>query len=354
MNKVINVGVIGCGEITQIAHIPYLKELPEFSVYAICDISERVLNAVGDRFGVEKRFVDYKDLLEHPEIDAVLISNMDHAEPAIAALNAGKHVMTEKPMAFNLEEADMMIDAANKNNRKLMVAYMKRYDPGYEWALSLLRNMERPRMIRVHNFAGSFEINHDIYNLVSSADIPVAIINAANEKQTASMIRAIGEERADYLDLYKSLLGLCSHDANILQEAFGFPERIKHVEAYSKVFLIATLQYENNCRCVWETGLITDRPYWDEQLVAYGKEQIIEIRFPFPYLKNAPAVVIVNEMEGGANVTKEVVASYDEAFKREWRHFYECVTKDRKPITSGEKGRADIEFLIDLVKKVRF
>ncbi|HMD90445.1 MAG TPA: hypothetical protein VKF38_14890 [Anaerolineaceae bacterium] len=58
----------------------------------------------------------------------------------------------------------------------------------------------------------------------------------------------------------------------------------------------------------------------------------------------------MNEMEGETSVTKQILVSYDEAFKREWRHFYDCIINDKEPITNGEKGRRDIAFLIGLLK----
>jgi hypothetical protein len=58
-------------------------------------------------------------------------------------------------------------------------------------------------------------------------------------------------------------------------------------------------------------------------------------------------------MEGKASIQKQILVSYDEAFKRQWRHFYECVVKDEWPITNGDKGKADIELLIDLIKFAR-
>ncbi len=96
--------------------------------------------------------------------------------------------------------------------------------------------------------------------------------------------------------------------------------------------------------------MLLGRPSWDEHLYAYGENRALQIEFPFPYLKNAVTYLNVNENEPGANIQKRVQVSFDEAFKREWRHFYECITENKEPITSGEKGRRDIAFLIDLVK----
>jgi predicted dehydrogenase len=163
------------------------------------------------------------------------------------------------------------------------------------------------------------------------------------------MIKAIGAERADLYDTFSLLMYNCSHDAIVLHEAFGSPSKIQHVDLFD-TFAVAVLEYGPHTRCVWETGLIPDRTEWDENIAAYGSNRFIEVKFPFPYLKNADTGITINEMEGEASVTKQVLISYDEAFKREWSHFYDCVANDKEPITNGEKGRRDIAFLIDLVK----
>lgn len=350
MDKVLRVGVVGCGQIAQIAHLPFLNELPGFEVSVICDISPRVLEMVGKRFGIEKRLLDYRELVALPELDAVLICNVDHYEVAVAAMSAGKHVMCEKPMAFNLEQCDAMIDASKSNNVKLMIAYMKRYDPGYEWALPLFNSIENLRLIRVHDLAGDYHINNEIYDLIEPSDLPDHVIKEATEKEHYAKVRAIGHEREFLVGAYGLLLSLCSHDAIILHEAFGAPRRILFADIYANNHTVAVFEYGHDIRCVWESGFLIDRTDWDEHLFAYGTNLSVQVKFPFPYLKNAATLVSVNQMEGKANVQKEVIVSYDEAFKREWRHFYECVNEDKEPITNGEKGRRDIAFLIDIVK----
>jgi predicted dehydrogenase len=350
MDKKLKVGVIGCGEIAQIAHIPFLLELPQYDAQAICDISEHVVTGVGNRFGIKNRYLDYKEMISDEDLDAVVISTHDHFDPVITAANAGVHVLVEKPIAFNLDQADQMIAAAAENNVKLMVAYMKRYDPAFEYALDYFKNIKGLHMIRVHDFAGGYQINSEIYDLIKPNDLSEDFLKKSGEEMTAAKLAAIGEDRAKYLEAFNMLIYLCSHDAIILHEAFGPPTEIVYSDIYNENMVLAVLKYGDNVRCLWESALIMDIADWDEQLVAFGKEQRVELKFPFPYLKNEATIVNINEMEGDVNIQKRVLVSYDEAFKREWRHFYECITKDQEPITSGEKGRRDLALLIDLIK----
>ncbi len=75
----LRVGVGGCGQIAQIMHLPFLTELPQFRVTAVCDASPRLVETVGERFGVPARFTDFTDLVNRDDVDAVAILTMEHA-----------------------------------------------------------------------------------------------------------------------------------------------------------------------------------------------------------------------------------------------------------------------------------
>ncbi len=346
--KTYGVGIIGCGAIFGMHAFP-LHLLSNAQVGAVCDIKPEARQTAAALLDCDA-YADYHEMLGRDDIDVVhiLTPHYLHAPMAIDAMNAGKHVLTEKPMAYNLEECDAMIAAAEKNHVKLMVAYMKRYDPAYEWALGKFKDIQNLRLIRVHDFGGTYTINNKIYDLHVGDDLPAEVVRQGRDHERESMVKAIGQENADLYDTFSLLMYNCSHDAIVLHEAFGVGQ-IQHVELYD-TFAVAILAYGPHTRCVWETGLIPDRTEWDENITAYGGNRRIEVKFPFPYLKNADTEIYMEEMEGDTCVNKRVLVSYDEAFKREWRHFYDCIVNDKEPITSGQKGRRDIAFLIDRLK----
>ncbi|NLA77749.1 MAG: Gfo/Idh/MocA family oxidoreductase [Clostridiales bacterium] len=126
----IKVGIIGTGGISNEHINGYLKN-PDVELYAFCDINEAQLNKMGDKYGIpqERRFTDKAELLKLSEIDAVSVCtcNSAHAESSIAALEAGKHVLCEKPMAMNSEQAKAMKAAADKAGKLLMIGFVRRY-----------------------------------------------------------------------------------------------------------------------------------------------------------------------------------------------------------------------------------
>src|SRR5215217_7209674 len=101
----VNVGVVGLGEVAQIIHLPILQAMADrYSVGALCDVSPGLLEAMGERYGVDRLYSDAVELAAQPDLDAVFVLNSDeyHADHAIAALRHGKHVLVEKPMCLTL------------------------------------------------------------------------------------------------------------------------------------------------------------------------------------------------------------------------------------------------------------
>ena len=130
--KKIHIGIIGCGMIATQKHLPNLKKIDGVSIMGF---SNRTLEKASDaknKFGDTdaKVYADPYDLINDPAIDVIHIctSNNSHADYAIAALNAKKHVMVEKPMATHAKDAKKMLDAAKSNNQLLTVAYQNRFD----------------------------------------------------------------------------------------------------------------------------------------------------------------------------------------------------------------------------------
>ena len=349
----LSVGIIGCGQIAQIMHLPYLMELPQFEIGAVCDISSKVVNTVGEWYGVGKRYVDYEELIAQPDIDIVAILTMDHGDIAEAAAEAGKHLLVEKPFCFDPAEGNRVLSAVKRSGVKLMVGYMKRYDPGYEYGMARMRAMEDVRLIRVHDFAGDFSVHEPLYSLVTGDDIPQEVLDEGAANVAAKSRTALGPSHAHLSGLYNMLLMLSSHDLAILRGAFGAPEGVLFSDAISPTEILSVLDYGAQRRCVFEAGVWPDYLWWDEHLTAYGKSETISIVFPNPYVKYAPTTVTILENENGSPVSKVVPASHQEAFRLEWLHFYDCIREDREVRTNGADANADVELAVEMIRAIR-
>jgi len=124
-------GVIGCGGIANGKEMPAAKETGLVDMVAFCDVVIEKAEKAKKEYGTPdaKTYTDYRELLEDKSIDIVYVCtpNRSHSEITVAALNAGKHVMCEKPMAINTLEAKKMLDAAKANNKVLTIAYQNRF-----------------------------------------------------------------------------------------------------------------------------------------------------------------------------------------------------------------------------------
>ncbi len=128
----VRVGLIGCGNIGARAHAPAYAHIPDARLVAVCDLNVERARRVAAATGADV-YLDYHDLLARADVDAVdiCLPTYLHARVAIEALQAGKHVLCEKPMATTLEEADAMLAAARESDRLLMIGHVRRFDPRY-------------------------------------------------------------------------------------------------------------------------------------------------------------------------------------------------------------------------------
>lgn len=131
--RIVKVGIIGCGGIANGKHMPSLKALPNVELVAFCDLIKSKAEKAAEEFGTENATVysDYTELLADPTIEVVHVCtpNKSHAEISIAAMKAGKHVMCEKPMAKCAADALEMVKVSEETGKKLTIGYQHRHKP---------------------------------------------------------------------------------------------------------------------------------------------------------------------------------------------------------------------------------
>ncbi|HOB09852.1 MAG: Gfo/Idh/MocA family oxidoreductase [Limnochordia bacterium] len=139
----LRVGIIGCGGIANGKHLPAVAKIPEAEMVAFCDIILSRAEAAKTKYGTKdaKVYRDYEELLADPSIDVVhvLTPNKWHAPMTIAALQAGKHVMCEKPMAKTAVEARAMVEAAKATGKLLTIGYQNRYRSDVQYLHNVCR-----------------------------------------------------------------------------------------------------------------------------------------------------------------------------------------------------------------------
>ena len=131
----IKIGLIGCGSISHLIHIPGLKISPGVALLSACDSSLDSARSTAEKYGFAKVTSDYQDVLQDAEIDAVVIATPNdlHRPISLAAIRAGKHILCEKPLGLNLAECDEMVMEAQKSWKVNMVSFVYRFTPAIRY-----------------------------------------------------------------------------------------------------------------------------------------------------------------------------------------------------------------------------
>jgi predicted dehydrogenase len=139
MNKderLLRVGVLGCGPIAQAAHFDACRKARNAELYAICDVAEDLVSRMAAIHAPRRTFADYDAMLQDCNVDAVIIATADqfHVPLASRALMAGKHVLVEKPLGVSVEECAVLQQLVNQTGLVLQVGNNRRFDPGNAYA----------------------------------------------------------------------------------------------------------------------------------------------------------------------------------------------------------------------------
>ena len=347
----LRVGVIGCGGIAQMMWLPNLRQLDEqFELKAICDISPGLTESLGSYYNVSRRFQDYRDLVREDLDVVIVLTPGSHAAPAIAAMDSGKHVIVEKPLCFTLREADEMIAASKRSGRKLMVAYMKRYDPGYLYGRDQVRAMRELRYIQINVLHPAEPLYFAHHRIQRFNDVPQKRLDALQCEMDDLVVEAVGPVSARMRFLYYDVfLGSLSHDLNALRGICGCPDRALLTTLWPDEVTYPTvttfLEYTKGPRVVLTWSYLSDLRDYFEELAFMSVESRVRIQFPSPYLRHFPTPVEVQGMENGSEYRKRVNVGYAESFIQELLHFHDCIHHDREPETDAAEGKDDIAFL---------
>jgi predicted dehydrogenase len=352
----LRVGVIGCGGIAQMMHLPFLFSMADrFELAALCDLSPGVLEVMGARYQVPQKslFSSYAGLVGQ-DLDAVLVlTGGDHYAQAMAAIQAGKHVFVEKPLCFTLKEADELIEAAARAKIILQVGYMKRYDPGYLFAQQCLQRMTGIRYVQINTLHPAEDDYLAIHNLVRFNDIPAQVIQDLREQDDQHIVDAVGNVSPSLKAMYSDVfLGSMVHDTNALRGLLGEPEKVLFSELWpaeqQNSSVTTVIQYPGDTRVVFTWTYLNDLRNYFEEIALMSSANRLRIQFPSPYLRHFPTPVVFEGMEEGAAFEKRVSASYDEAFRRELAAFYDNVTQNLPPLTPAADARCDIQLLQEI------
>ncbi|MFC3883991.1 Gfo/Idh/MocA family protein [Bacillus songklensis] len=328
----LKVGVIGCGSIAQHRHLPEYALHQDAELVAVCDIVEERAKEVAEKYGV-KPYTSYEELLQSGEVEAVSVCtpNYLHAPISIAALNEGIHVLCEKPMATSKEEAEAMIEAAEKSGKKLMIAHNQRFVKSHQKARQLIKNGE---IGKIYSFRTAF--GHP-----GPESWSVEGKEGWFFKKEQAFIGAMGDLGVHKTDLLRYVLG----------------EEITEVGAFVETSAKDFADVDDNAVCVLKTesGIIgTLAASWsyvgkeDNSTVIYGEKAILR-------LEEDPTYSLVVQYANGEVVNYQLgkIQSNEEGGQKNSyviENFVDCVLNDREPLITGEEGMKSLAVILAALK----
>ena len=338
----IRIGFVGAGFMGQLVHLPNFTEMADCEVVALADRRSGLARRVADRFGIPRTCATHEEICADPTINAVVQITSDdaHAPVSIDALNAGKHVYVEKPMATNLSDARRMVEAAERNGRQLQIGYMKRFDTGVEMACAIIDELRSTGELgaityaRGHCFAGDW------------------VCNAGTAITTDETYPDIESRPPEWLeqerigDIY-SINNLYCHNINLLRFLLGEVRELRFatLDGPTKLMVFTMDGYD----AVLELGRLSAN-FWDEGVKVYFEDGWVEISTPPPLLKNVPARVSVYRA-GDIQQHAQPQAPRDWAFRRANAHFVSCIRSGAPVRSSGADSIRDQELLEEAFRR---
>lgn len=330
MSKV-KIALIGAGNIAN-THLSAYKKVNDAEIYAICDINEEKLNKTADAFGISRRYTDVETMLSSlPELDAadVCVWNCNHAECTIKALDAGLHVLCEKPMAYNAEQAQAMIDAAERNNKLLMIGFVLRFSDEAKIAMDFIENgylgdiyCSKAQYVRRHGNPGGWFADKERSGGGPIIDLGVHVIDLTrylmgNPKPVS--VYAASYDNIGKRDYLKTNVGWIPRDAK--------PDDPCTVED----FAIALIRYDNSAVTQLETAYSIN----GEDM---GKKQLFGTKGGMDLSNGVKIYSEYNDFLADIDVKTANFKESADMFEAEMAHFVDCIANGTECKAKAQDG----------------
>jgi len=374
--RTLQVGIIGAGDVAQIVHIPTFTFLSRlFKIAVICDVSAKTAAHCASKFGIPRSTTDPETIFSDQTIDIVVVLTSDeyHAPYAIAALEAGKHVLVEKPISLSQQAAEGIIEAEKRSTApgasgaRVFVGYMRRYAPSLAAFKREVATLGPIKYARVRDIIGP-----NAYFIGQSGTEPqkffedVAPEKAEDrkEKLTALLEQAWGvplaELSSEQMDYCCLLANLGSHGLSLMREVLGgLPEEVlastDNARWYTTMFdyrnRLADGSAGERFTCLYETG-IDNVPRFDSQVAVFGENKSVTICYDTPFVKGLGITVEIDELnEHGEKCHRSLQASYEDAYTAELRELYDCVVSGKEIKTSAADALEDLKLFKMMMDK---
>ncbi|MCJ8009923.1 Gfo/Idh/MocA family protein [Lederbergia wuyishanensis] len=325
------VGVIGAGSISEF-HLKAYMNNPDVELYAICDLNEERAKEKAAKYGIKFVHTNYEEMLQDPELEAVSVCtwNNTHAPISIAALNAGKHVLSEKPLCKTVDEALRVEEAVKKSNKVFQIGYVRRYEPSTNVLKSFIDSGDlgeiyyaKASYIRRLGNPGGWFADKERSGGGPLIDLGVHIIDICWYLMGKPKVKSVSG------NVYQKL-GNRSNIQNLsFYKAADYDPNVNTVEDMAN----ALVRFENGASIFVDVSFTAHAKKDEISLKLYGDKGGAEVD---------PNLVIMSEKHDTILNTEPQVdpisADYAVPFQNEINHFIECCKTGNRPISPIEDG----------------
>lgn len=339
-DRLLRVGVLGCGPIAQAAHFESCTKARNATLYAICDVADDLRARMAATHAPTRSYADYDAMLADPEVEAIVIATSDafHVPAALRALQAGKHVLCEKPLATGVEEAESLRAAVQASGNVLQVGHMKRFDAGLQAAKAFI---DGPMGAMVALKAWYCDSTHR-YPMTDAVQ-PLIV--------TSALARKPAENPKADLDRYYML----AHGSHLVDTARFLGGEIVEVEA--------RLLNRAGIRCwfvdvAFASGTlghldltVAVRMDWHEGFQIYGEGGSILAKTYNPWYYKSSEVDIFHEADG---TTRRVLGADGHFYRRQLEGFADTILKGMPQYGADlEDGIASVRAMVAIARSVQ-
>lgn len=324
----VRVGIIGCGQVAG-THLNNFQKLPQFQVLVVADTVEAAAKNRAAEYNIPSWTTDYRQVLANPEVDAVLVLTppINHAEIAIAAMKAGKHVFCEKPLAKTSKQCRDIAQATKETGKVFLLGYPMRHSPDAQNLRQVIQSgkLGRPVCFR------------DIWGLCKGSPSPAI--------HDAELGGGVIYEHTHWLDFVLSIFGPA-------KKVYASLSRLKPDGTTAPDTFTALIDFVSGDQATWSESWAAAGFGWEPLCIGRHVRPTLDVigsagsaHFPsaeghktlsFYDYKTAldkPAEQWPWETDWAVNIN---------AYKAELEHFHDCIQGKAKPICTGEDGRAAI------------
>ena len=339
-DRQLRVGVLGCGPIAQAAHFEACTKAANASLYAICDVADDLRGRMAATHAPTRAFADYASMLADPDLEAVIIATSDafHVSAARMALQAGKHVLCEKPLAVSVEQATSLRADLAASGKLLQIGHMKRFDAGLQAAKAFIDD----GMGQMVALKAWYCDNTHRYAMTDA--VQPLLVSSKNAR------KPLENPKAD-LDRYYML----AHGSHLVDTARYFAGAIVAVDARQL--------NRAGIRCwfvdvEFASGVlghldltVAVRMDWHEGFQIYGEQGSILGKTYNPWYYRSSEVDIFHEADGS---THRVLGADGHFYRRQLEAFADCVLTGAKMTGADiEDGIASVRAMVAIAQSAR-